>query len=193
MPSNNNTIDKSNKANEAALATKLVAGTQKHLSTLAQVIVAGGTYTPAQAVTQLQAFIALRADVEAALAVYKAKLQNEDTQGPALRTFFIAFVTYVRSAFGSSPDVLADFGLAPKKVPAPRTAEQKAATAAKAKATRAARGTKGPKAKLSVKGNVTGVTVIPITTSGAPEPAQPAPAPAPATSPAQAEPTPPKS
>jgi hypothetical protein len=172
-----NTIDKKNKTSEAALAETLAAGTQKHLSTIAQLVVGGGTYTPSQVEAQLNALATLRNDVDAAKATVKAKLSLEAAQAPALRTFLVAFVGYVRSAFGSSPDVLADFGLAPKKVPMPLTVEQKTARVAKAKATRAARGTKGPKAKLAVKGNVTGIVVTPVTsasTSGAaPQPAQP--------------------
>jgi hypothetical protein len=173
------TINSKNKSNEATLAEQLAAGTQKHLSTITQLIVGSGTYTATQVETQLNAFAALRNDVDAAKAVVKAKLADEATQLPAMRAFFIAFIAFVRAAFGNSPDILADFGLAPKKVPTPLTAVQKAAAAAKAKATRQARGTKGSKAKLAVKGNVTGVVVTTVTSSpavsAAPEPAQPAP------------------
>ncbi|HEY6461458.1 MAG TPA: hypothetical protein VIY73_14930 [Polyangiaceae bacterium] len=151
---------------------KLAAGTQKHLSTISQLVVGSGTFTPAQVETQLQAFANLRFAVNAAEAAVKAALTDEETQGPAMRAFFIAFIAYVRSAFGNSPDVLADFGLNPKKAPAPLTVEQKAAAAAKRKATRQARGTRGPKAKLSVTGNVTGVIVTPVTASPAVGPAE---------------------
>jgi hypothetical protein len=170
MPTSNNVRGSSN---EASLAVKLAAGTQKHLATLTQVLVGSGTFTPAQVETQLQAFATLRTDVEAAQAVVKAKLVDEAAQAPALRAFFIAFIAFVRAAFGNSPDILADFGLQPKKVRAPLTVAQKATAAAKRKATRAARGTKGPKAKLAVTGNVTGLTMTPITASAAPEPAAP--------------------
>ena len=56
--------------------------------------------------------------------------------------------------FGNASQTLADFGLSPRKERAPMTVEQKAAAAAKRKATRAARGTTGPKAKLAIKGTV---------------------------------------
>ena len=160
-------------SNEAVLAVKLAAGTQKHLSTVTQVLVGSGTFTPAQVETQLQAFSTLRTDVDTAKAAVKAKLVDEAAQAPPLRAFFIAFIAFVRAAFGNSPDILADFGLQPKKVRVPLTALQKAAAAAKRKATREARGTKGPKAKLAVTGNVTGITVTPITSGTAPEPAAP--------------------
>ncbi|HEY1691631.1 MAG TPA: hypothetical protein VGG39_05700 [Polyangiaceae bacterium] len=160
------------KGDEADLAVKLAAGTQKHLSTISTLIVGSGSFTPAQVEAQLQAFAALRTAVNTAKAAVEAALMDEETQGPALRAFYIAFIALVRSAFGNSPDVLADFGLSQKKARTPLTTVQMAAAAAKRKATRQARGTRGPKAKLSVKGNVTGVIVTPVTASPAVEPAQ---------------------
>jgi hypothetical protein len=65
--------------------------------------------------------------------------------------------------FGDAADILALFGLEPRKAPAPRTGEENAAAAAKAKATRTARGTASKKQKLAIKGNVTGITVVPTT------------------------------
>ncbi len=72
--------------------------------------------------------------------------------GPIL----LAFKRLVLAAFANATQTLADFGLTPPKARAPLTAEQLAARAAKAKATRAARGTTSKKQKLAVKGNVTG-------------------------------------
>ena len=56
------------------------------------------------------------------------------------------------------------------------TPETLVAAAAKAKATRVARGTKGAKQAAEVLGDVTGVVVTPVK-AGAPEPANAAPAP----------------
>jgi hypothetical protein len=78
-----------------------------------------------------------------------------------------AFVQVVLVQFGTQADVLADFGVPPKKVATPLTVEQKAAASAKRAATRAARGTKSAKAKKGIKGAVTGVVVTPIV-AGAP-------------------------
>jgi hypothetical protein len=175
------------KSNEAALAESLAAGTQKHLSTMSQLLVGGGTYTPTQAEAQLSALATLRNDVDAARTALETKLAAEKAQIATLRTFLVAYVAFVRATFGNSPGVLADFGLAPRKAPTPLTAEQKTAAAAKRAATRAARGTEGKKAKLAKKGNVTGVVVTPVTSapstgaSPAPEPAQPEPTASPAT------------
>ena len=164
MPTNNS------KGNEAALAVKLAAGTQKHFSTVPQLIVGGATFTPAEVEAQLLAFATLRSDVESAKAVVQAKLEDEKVKGPALRVFLIAFEGIVRSAFGGSPDVLADFGLQPRKGKKPRTAEQLAAAKAKREATRKARGTLGKRKKLAIKGDVTGVTVTPVTAAATPQP-----------------------
>jgi hypothetical protein len=153
------------KNSQADLATKLVEGIQKRLSAVAQVTFGGSTFTPAAVEAQLQALATLRSDVTAAKAAVETKLSAERTKGPALRVFLLAFVSFVRATFGDTPDVLADFGLKPKKVATPPTAEQLAAKALKAKATRKARGTVGKKKKLAIKGDVTGVVVTPVTTA----------------------------
>ena len=99
-------------------------------------------------------------------ATVKEKLAAEAAQAPALHDLLVAYVAFVRATF-SSASVLADFGLAPKKARTPLTVEQKAAAKAKRDATRAARGTMGKKAKLAVKGDVTGVEITPVTASTA--------------------------
>jgi hypothetical protein len=83
---------------------------------------------------------------------------------------------YLQALLGNDVQALAVFGLEPRKVPAPKTVQQLATAQAKAEATRKARGTKSRKAKRSIKGNVTGVTVTPVTAQPEPTPApQPAP------------------
>lgn len=150
------------KGSVVALAEQLIAGTNKHLAGVAQVMVAGSSLTPAQVASQLQEIVTLRSDVTTAKAVTKAKIAVEKANMPHLRVFQDAFVTFVKAAFGTSPDVLADFGLAPKKVPTPATTTAKAAAAAKRKATRAARKVMGTKQRKAVKGDVTGIVVTPV-------------------------------
>ena len=91
--------------------------------------------------------------------------------GPILQTF----TRFLQAMFAGALPTLADFGLSPPKVAAPKTSEQKAAAVAKAEATRIARGTTSKKQKLAIKGNVIGIQVTPIT---APSPAAPAAQPA---------------
>ena len=144
----------------------MIAGRNKHLANTMQVMLVGGSFTPAQVTERLQELVNLRNDVDAAKASTKARLAAEKANMPALRTHMDALVTFVKAAFGNAPDVLADFGLHPK-ARAQLTVEAKTAAAAKGKATRAARHTIGPKKKLSIKGDVTGIVVTPIT-SGPP-------------------------
>ena len=127
-----------------------------------------GSYTPAQVTGQLQNLATLRDDVTAAQATTKAKLAVETAQAPTLVAFMHAFIAWVKATYSKQPDVLLDFGLKPNKQPTPQTVEQKAAARAKRQATRQARGTTSKKKKQAIKGNVTGVTVTPITAPGNP-------------------------
>ena len=168
---------------DVVLATQLVAGTKKHFSTVSSLAFGNGSFTPAQIEAFLQTLIDLRTAVEQAQSVAKAKIVAEAAQAPALRSQMAAYVAYVKATFGASPDVLADFGLKPKKARAPLTIAQLTAAAAKRAATRAARHTMGPKKKLSVKGTIT--TIVTPPTAPTPAPVAPSPvvsAPAPSTS-----------
>ncbi len=166
------------KGTAADLAKMVIAGVQKHLAT-AELPIAGNTVTAPQIVAELQKLVDLRDAVEAARALSTSKVAAETAQAPALRAFLSAIVQAVRLAFGSQAEVLADFGLTPRKAPTPPTVEQRAAAAAKRAATRAARGTKSAKAKKAIHGAVTGVVVTPVL---APQPVVQAP-PAPAVAP----------
>jgi hypothetical protein len=106
----------------------------------------------------------------------------------ALRTFLVGY-------FGAQAvNLLLDFGINPPKGKATKTVATKAVAVAKAKATRAARGTKGSVAKKVVTGQVNAQAIkeaidSPTTSPVAsPAPAAPsaAPPPAPAPSPAVA-------
>jgi hypothetical protein len=130
---------------------------------VASLTLASVVYTPAQITSALQTLVTLHGAVDTAKSVWKAKLAAVAAQAPALLSLMAALKSYVALTYSESPDVLADFGLPPKTVKTPLTTEQQAAAVAKRQATRAARGTKGSKAKLEVKGNVTGVVVTAVT------------------------------
>jgi hypothetical protein len=168
-------MSKVGKDNDASRAGDLVAGTTKHFTNPSQELVFGGaTQTVAEVTAKLQTIPALRAATTQAQSTAHAKVVTEEAQLPALLAFMTAYAAFLKAMFGNTPDVLADFGLEPKKAPTPLTAAQQAAAVAKRKATRTARGTRGAVQKKAVKGNVTGVVVTPVT--AAPEPASPAPA-----------------
>jgi len=154
----------SKKTKDAALASKLVAGIGKHFPTASSLAFGSASLTPAEVTQRLQTLVNLRSSVNDAKATTKAKVATENAQAPALAGQMADLVSFVRSTFSKSPDVLADFGLAPRKVSTPLTVEQKAAAAAKRASTRKARMTMGKVQKKAVVGDVVDVVVTPVTT-----------------------------
>ena len=134
---------------------KLSDGLKKHRSTHASFAIAGTSPTVDDVLAVLDTRIAAENAAVAARAAWQAKVQAARDE----RTKTRALVSGVRQAlqlqYAGAIDTLADFGLKARKQPAPRTPEQKAQAAARAKATRAARHTMGSKQKKGVKGTVT--------------------------------------
>jgi hypothetical protein len=161
------------KAGALAAVQALIAGTQKHFPS-GSFTLGNTAYTTASLVTLLQSVADAMTALNAAQLAAKhalTTLQGVLVQaGPVIRVYD----HFLQATFANTVPILADFGLAPPKVPAPKTSEEKAAAAAKAEATREARGTASKKQKLTVKGNVTGITVTPITAPTAAPPASPA-------------------
>jgi len=141
-------------------AGQLIAGTKKHFSNVSSLTFGSGTFTPDQIESSLQTLVDLRTAVDAAKAATKAKLAAEQAAATPARSLMAAYVVFVKATFSKSPDILADFGLKPKKVTTPLTVEKKAAAAAKRKATRAARHTMGKNQKKDVKGAVSAALVV---------------------------------
>jgi len=174
------------KTKAAALAQlqALIAGTQKHLPN-GSFTIGGTVYTSASLIQVLGTLVtAMTARIAAATGAKDALATEQATQttvGPVA----LAYKNLVLAAFTNASQTLADFGLAPRKVPAPMTTEERAAKAAKAAATRKARGTTSKKQKLAVSGNVTGVIVTPVTAPAAASPVSPETPVTPATPPAQ--------
>ena len=149
------------KAATLALLQALIAGTQKHFPS--ESFTLGSTsYTAASLIPILQGFANAITAVNTVQANAKDTVATmhgvEATVGPIIQ----AYKRFVQVSFSNATQTLTDFGLTPPKVRAPLTVEQKAASAAKAKATRQARGTTSKKQKLTVKGNVTGIIVTPV-------------------------------
>ena len=172
------------KAATLALVQALIAGTEKHFP--ASSFTLGNTaYTTASLIQLLQSLVTTMTAQNAAQANAKEAVATTQGLEAQVDPVILAYRHYLLAMFANATSTLADFGLTPRKVPAPRTSEEKAAAAAKAKATRAARGTTSKKQKLTVKGNVTGITVTPITAPTAPQPSAP-PAPTAPSAPAPA-------
>jgi hypothetical protein len=168
-------MSKINRSTTQARDGQVIVGIKKDLQNVSSLPLAASTYTMAA----LEQLIQSRIDAANAVANAKANWHDAMATYDALNTKVTEVVRglrqYVINAFGQNSPVLADFGFTPPKK-ATLTPEQKVAKAAKAKATREARGTMGKKQKALIKGTVS-------TTAPATSPAAPAPTPAHAATP----------
>ena len=123
------------------------------------------------ATADLQSKLQLRIDqakaVEAARATWQNAVKADREARTQAKTFVSSLKQTVLAAFVGQIDALADFGLSPRKA-AVVSADAKVAAALKAKATRAARHTMGPKQKAGIKGAVivTPATSTPVADGG---------------------------
>jgi hypothetical protein len=178
-----------NRNDEIAAEQKIADGLKKHEQTLTSLVIGGTSYKTADVITNVQTLVNSAQTVVSSRATWQANILADEALRAKNKTFMSGLRQSLLVAFGGSVDVLADFGLTPHKTPATRTPEQKAASAAKAKATRAARHTMGSKQKAAIKGTTVtapqsgDVTKVPVTPAApaSPSPTAPAAAPVPAT------------
>jgi hypothetical protein len=153
----------------------VIEGLQTQLPN-AQFTLGNTTFTTATLVQALQGLVAAIKAANAAQASAEVAVNAMHDAAAKVGPVFLAIKRTLVTMYGNATDKLALFGLKPQKAPAPLTADQLAARKAKANATREARGTTSAKQKKSIKGNVTGVTLTPVTAPSDPAPtAQPAP------------------
>jgi hypothetical protein len=156
----------------------LIDGFTKHQGALpSSLTVAGAPVLLTTILSTLQSRVASRATVPPAKASYQAVVQANHDELTKSQPLASGVRQAIALMFAGQVQVLADYGLKPRKVPAPRTPAQKAASAAKAAATRAARHTMGPVQKAKITGASPQGTAAPVAT---PSPAAP-PVTAPAT------------
>ena len=153
----------------------LIAGINKSSTPAAKATIAGVQYTSAQLTTALQVVVTLFTDVDAAEAAYKAALAAETAQAPPILALVQATKAYVRATVGNQQDVLVDYGMVPRKIPAPLTVAEKAAAVVKRDATRKARNTMGSKQKKAVTGATTPAVTPTVATPVNPPVATPVP------------------
>jgi hypothetical protein len=141
---------------------KLVDGFTKHAATTPSLVFAGVTLKPSDVVARLQALIARSNAVNSAAAAWHGQVTTKRKAVLQMRPLLGLVKQMLEGAYSLQLDVLADFGLAPRKktVVSPQT---RAAAAVKAKATRAVRGTTGKKQKAAIT-----APVVITPTSGSP-------------------------
>ena len=166
-----------NRPSTAAHDAQIIVGIQKDLQTVSQIPLDGDIYTP----QSLTAFVQSRIDATNKVVTAKAAWLDAAKTYKALNPKATAVVrglrNFVIGMFGETSPKLADFGFTPSSR-ATQTAEEKAQAAAKRKATRAARGTKGKKQKADIHGTVTPAQPPAATATGAPANASTSSAPA---------------
>jgi hypothetical protein len=184
-------ITATKKPNRAMLQAKMVAaiaGVKKDLQNASNLSLAGTTYTPTTLATFLQSVIDAGNAADTARASWLAAAEAAATLAKSGTEVLTSLKQYVSNTFGKTSTQLTDFGFAPRKT-ATLSPEEKVAAAAKREATRKARGTLGPKAKLKVTG-VTAAAAAAAAATGSNQPAAAPTSPAPTAAPVPAVPAP---
>ncbi len=185
------TNQKSNRNQRQTADEKLMEGLKKHQQAIPSLLIGGKSVKPADIIVVLQNRIHAADAVIPAKATWQAAVKAERDERAQSKALVSAVRQALQLAFAGSIDVLADFGLKPRKTPT-RSPEDKVAAAAKAQATRAARHTMGRKQKARITGTVA-PPAAPATSPASPSHDVPvptaAPTTAPAPSPAPAQPT----
>ena len=148
----------------------LVTGLQKHQATLPSLFIAGAAVPTATIITTVQSRMTARINTAAALAAYHTAVAAEVAAIAQSKALVSGTKQALKVMFAGQLAELGDFGMKAPKPRTPLTPEEKVAATAKAKATREARHTVGPKAKAKI----TGATVAPVTAPATPVPATPA-------------------
>ncbi len=175
-----------NRTSTAAKDAQVILGINKDLLTMSNLPLGGQTYSPSSLAARIQS----RIDAANAVISAKANWQNAAKTYTEIDASTTVIVRELRSivigSFGPDSPKLSDFGFRPT-VRKPLTVEEKAAKAAKARATREARGTTSKQKKALIHGTVpTAQPAAPAAPATTPVANEPAPAPAPLAPAAQA-------
>ncbi len=167
---------KPSKAKALADVQALIAGTQKHFPN-GSLTIGNATFTSASLVELLKSFADAMAKHDEAKAAAQDALTAFRNVKTRVEPVLQGYRDLLKAMYGNAAQTLADFGLAPRKERVSLSVADKAAAQHKAQATRMARGTKGPKAKLAIKGTA---TTVPVDKPAVPPTVPTAPAAAPA-------------
>jgi hypothetical protein len=146
-----NNTPKKNRTDETLADQALIDGFGKHTAAIPSIVIGGVVRTAAELVATVQSRVDASKDVVSTKASWLAALHAETTLRDATAEFVSGVRRCILVAFAGQVDTLADFGLTPRKLRVD-TPEQKLASAAKARATRAARHTMGSRQKAAIKG-----------------------------------------
>jgi hypothetical protein len=151
----------------------LMAGLSANYAPDAMFPLVQGNFTRDELVAQFQQYAQAAQATSTAYQAWRSAVQNERAIEASISPLREGVRNIVVAKLGKSSPQLTGYGFSPRKV-AQTKALTKAASQVKAEATRKARGTVGKKQRLTISGNVTGVTITPITSAPSTEPAAPA-------------------
>ena len=166
------------KVTKALQNSHLLAGVQKRFSTVPNMQsfpVGGALLSLAQIEAELQPIVNAGSAVAPAKVAWQAAVQAQRTADAEGAAFLTALKATVYVLFGNQPEVLADFGLLPKKPKKVTTTALKLVAVTRRKATRALRYPATPTEQKAMKGTIP--ATIEIAVPGAvvaPPPALPA-------------------
>jgi hypothetical protein len=138
-----------------------IAGIQKDFSGAATIVLDGVPTKPADATATLSAAVTKIDEAIAAETAFHQAVAEQDAAIATALALLANLKTLVVNQFGKKGAQLADFGMA-TATPKPQSEATKAAAVLKREATRLARGTKGPKAKLAIRGIVPTPPATPV-------------------------------
>jgi hypothetical protein len=134
--------------------TDMDAGVLKDLPAKSPLTIDGTPMTQAQIDAQVKSYLATIQAADAAKQQYQTALVARRNIQVEARNFYLQLKKAIVAYFGAQSAQLADFGLKPAKAKTAKTSAQKVVAAAKAKITRAARGTTSKKQKQQINPTV---------------------------------------
>jgi hypothetical protein len=149
------TYEKQNRTNKNGTDQQAILGIKQDLQTMSSIPMGASTYTPASLAAAIQARIDAANAVGTTKATWLNAVKTYDAIDAQVTVLIRELKNLVIATFGSNSPKLADFGFK-ATVRTPLTPAQKVERAAKALATRKARGTLGKKQKEAIQ------TMVPI-------------------------------
>ncbi len=138
-----------NRTTQAGRDQQVIDGIRSDLQGVQALHLAGKQFTPASLEAYFEQRIELASRIAAARAEWQRTIGEYEATGAEARTVVRDLRNVVVGMFGDDSPKLAHFGFTPVRAVA-WTDEKKAAAVARRAATRKARGTKGPRARLAI-------------------------------------------
>jgi len=132
---------------------KMAEGLRTQLQTVGRLPIGKGTMTPEEIAQVFDQRVASTQAVQASAAAYRAAVKANRDFRAQTASFANSARQIVTAMFAEAPDMLATFGLAPRRI-GKRTVAAQTIAAMKNKATRSARRTLGKRQKETIKGTL---------------------------------------